>query len=182
MADLSAISSSLYLDTDVQAVEPGQQRLLLPSPSFTCGGYVTSVAVGLLRREQEANEPCPELQIWQPTGSGRFERRASIGVCANSLIPTANVNVYNVPVTMVRFEVGDYFGFYQPPTTTSAPVTSLHYVVSDQSNYVTTSDISRTILEFDDIITFPLLCNSLSACSTPLVTTRVGECVTVPCM
>ena len=173
MADLDRITSSLYLGTDVQAVQSAEQRLLIPSPSFTCGGYVSSMTVGLLRGEQEDDEPCPELQVWRSEGSGHFERRASIGVCGNTLIPTADVNVYNVPMTMVRFEMGDFFGLYQPPPTTQRPpVTSLHYVVSDQTNYVTSSDISKTFLELGGFITFPLLCVT---CATPLVIARVGE-------
>ena len=172
--ELNKIVDTKYLDTNVDPLPPAEQRLFLSSPSFTCGGSVTSWSVGVVRGQAEEDEECPELQIWDPLGMGAFQRRSSTSVCRDNLKKTRHNHVYRVvPTDTVKFQAGDYLGTFQPPNS----MTKLNYVKSDQMNIIISSDTSMTTLALDDYTVF-LQCESkASKCSTPLVTVRVGECV-----
>lgn len=175
LSDLTRISSSQYLGTDVEPMEPTELRLFLPAPQpiFSCGGYVNSWTVAVQIGEEDTN-PSPELQIWRLT-EGQYQMQGSAGVTKDSLIPTSH-NVYEVSSSSMRFESGDFFGLYQPPTTSEqSSETTFHYVRSDQWNFVTFSDTAATSLEAGLLINPVCTVTSLNRCTTPLVTARVGE-------
>lgn len=90
-------------------------QIIYPEVQFTCSGAIRVWIFGARWSSDASNlHSFPELQIWRPSRNGGFIKVGSTTVTVRR--PSTTQFYHYTLSSPLRFQEGDFLGYYQPPS------------------------------------------------------------------